>query len=37
MLKGQIEDEKYFFEWGLNPQKYYFGAIYRVSHNFIAP
>ena len=23
ILKGQIEDEKYYLEWGWNPQKYY--------------
>jgi hypothetical protein len=23
ILKGQIEDKKYFLEWGLNPRKYY--------------
>ena len=23
ILKGQIEDKKYFLEWGSNPRKYY--------------
>ena len=33
MLKGQIEDKKYFLEWGSNPQKCYFGAIYLQGRN----
>ena len=33
ILKGQIEDKKYFLEWGSNQQKYYFGAIYLQGRN----
>ena len=27
ILKGQIEDKKYFLEWGSNPRKYYWSNI----------
>ena len=33
ILKEIIEEKKYVFDWGSNPQKYYFGAIYLQGRN----
>ena len=31
ILIEKNEEKKYVFDWGSNPQKYYFGAIYRAE------
>ena len=32
-LRSDFRKKKYFFEWGSNPQKYYFGAIFRAGQS----
>ena len=35
ILKGQIEDKKYFLEWGLNPQIFFRAEIQKYFVHFL--